>query len=210
MTTMTITPPGSSRRRRGASWMLALALASTVALSSCSGDDDPGSPAGSPAPSSASTHGVEKVATKATIHRVTGKLGHRQRRVLKKKVAHVVDRWLDAAYVDGKYPRGSFADAFPGFTPGAAADARHDRTLMSNAAIGRKVNGVEAHNRRLRIDVLAVRRRAVGVTARFVLDFDTTGRLARSERVKGLLYMTWHQHHGWKVFGYDVTRGVRP
>jgi hypothetical protein len=191
---------------------LALATVLTVGLAvgGCSGDgDDPGKPAGSTAPSGPSTHGVEEVATTATIHTVTGKLDPKARPVLKKKVEHVVDRWLDAAYVDGSYPRGSFGDAFPGFTRGAAADARHDRALMSNAAIGRRIDGVEARNRRLRIDVLAVRRRAVGVTARFVLDFDTTGRLARSERVKGLLYMTWHRDHGWQVFGYDVSRGAR-
>jgi hypothetical protein len=194
----------------GPSGVLALLLAASLALGGCSGDDDPESPAGSTAPTAPSTHGVEQVATTATIHEVTGRLDPKRRPMLKKKVAQVVDRWLDAAYVDGAYPRGSFADAFPGFTRGAAADARHDRALMSNAAIGKRIDGVRAHNRRLRIDVLAVKRRAVGVTARFVLDFETTGQVARSERVKGLLYMTWHQERGWQVFGYDVTRGVRP
>lgn len=208
---MTTPPRGARPGRRCASLMLTLALSSVLGATACTGDDpgDPGDAASSGAPSSPATHGVEEVATTATIGKVTGRLAPARREVLKEKVAAVVDGWLDAAYVTGDYPRSSFADAFPGFTRGAEADAREDLALMSNATIARKVDAVEARNRRLRIDVLAVRERAVGVTARFVLDFDTTGQRKGSERVKGLLYMTWHQDNGWQVFGYDVSRGER-
>jgi hypothetical protein len=193
--------------------MLVLTLSLALGATACTGEgDDPGGPA-QPGSSAAATdgasHGVADVATTATIGKVTGRLGHGRREHLKKKVAGVVDRWLDAAYVSGDYPRSGFPDAFPGFTKGAEADARKDLGLMSNAVIGNKVDKVEARNRRLRIDVLAVRRKAVGVTARFVLDFDMKGKLTRSERVKGQLYMTWHHDRGWKVFGYHVSRGVR-
>lgn len=189
--------------------MLVLALALLFGATGCTGDDDPSDPGSSSEASEGTSHSVEEVATTATIARVTGKLGKGGREALKEKVASVVDRWLDAAYVSGDYPRSGFAGAFPGFTKGAAADARKDVGLMSNAAIGKKIDGVDARNRRLRIDVLAVHKKAVGVTARFVLDFDTSGQLARSERVNGRLFMTWHHGKGWRVFGYDVSRGVR-
>ncbi|WP_346387843.1 hypothetical protein [Nocardioides sp.] len=187
--------------------MLTLALSPVFAATACSGDDGPADP-GSPA-TSGGAHGVEEVATKATIGKVTGRLAPARRKTLRANVKTLVDHYLDAAYVSGDYPRSEFADAFPGFTKGAESDARKDRSLMSNAAIGQHIDGVEARHRRLRIDVLAVRKKAVGVTARFVLDFDTSGERKLSERVKGLLYMTWQHHGGWKVFGYDVSRGVR-
>ena len=208
---MTTAPPGTRRRTAGASLMLVLALSSGALAAGCTDDgDDPSDPAASTGGTSAhGSHGVQEVATTATIGKVAGRLPQGRREHLKTKVEQVVYTWLDAAYVTGDYPRSDFADAFPGFTRGAELDARKDIGLMSNAAIGKKIDGVQARNRRLRIDVLAVRKHAVGVTARFVLDFDTTGRKAGSERVKGRLYMTWRQDHGWQIFGYDVSRGVR-
>lgn len=208
---MTTASPGMPRRVQRAFPMLAFTISLVFGFAACTGggDDEPGSPGSSTDPSDAATRGVEEVATTATIGEVTGRLATARRGVLKEKIAGVVDAWLDAAYITGDYPRTGFADAFPGFTKGAEADARKDVGLMSNAAIGKKIDAVKARNRRLRIDVLATHKRAVGVTARFVLDFDTTGALKRSERVKGLLYMTWHHDDGWQVFGYDVSRGER-
>ena len=54
---------------------------------------------------------------------------------------------------------------------------------------------------------LAVRGRAVGMTARFVLDFATTGELQRKVDVRGRLLLT-RTDNGWKVFGYDVNKDV--
>ena len=54
--------------------------------------------------------------------------------------------------------------------------------------------------------MLAVKRRAVGVTARFVLGMELAGEVNRAERVAGSLFLTW-QDGGWQVFGYDVERG---
>jgi hypothetical protein len=205
---MTTPPRGVPTRIAGAA--LTLVLTAVFGATACSGgDDSPADPASSGAASDG-THGAPEVATTATIGKVTGgRLTPDRREALKKNVKSIVDGWLDAAYVDGDYPRSGFVDAFPGFTKGAETDARQDLGLMSNAAIGKKIDGVDARKRRLRIDVLAVRKQAVGVTARFVLDFDTTGQRQLSERVKGLLYMTWHQDRGWQVFGYDVSRGAR-
>jgi hypothetical protein len=141
-----------------------------------------------------------------TIGRVTGTLPREARRRLAHQIGDVVDGWMDAAYVGGDYPRGDFADAWPGFTDGARDRARHDRQLMSNADIGRRIEGVEAKRRRVTVDVLAVRQRPVAVTARVLLGFRTTGDVERKVRVQGRLYLT-HGGHGWRVFGYDMTKG---
>jgi len=78
---------------------------------------------------------------------------------------------------------------------------------MSNAAIGPRIESVRAVNRTLKIDVLAVERRPVAVTARVALGLQVEGEVARRERVAGSLYLTYGDG-GWQVFGYDMTRGV--
>jgi hypothetical protein len=47
----------------------------------------------------------------------------------------------------------------------------------------------------------------VGVTARVLFAFETTGEVERAVRVQGRLYLT-RTHDGWQVFGYDVTKGA--
>jgi hypothetical protein len=59
----------------------------------------------------------------------------------------------------------------------------------------------------VRVDVLAVRTRPVGLTAHVFLSFDTSGKVERVVRVKGRLFLT-HSDRGWKVFGYDMTKGA--
>jgi hypothetical protein len=174
----------------------------TVALGACSGDDD--DPAESTPTPSATTPPVKTV---VTVGDVTGKLPRPARARLTKQVGAVVGGWMDAAYLSGDYPRRDFAGSWPGFTPGAQVEARHDRKLMSNADVGSRVDGVEAKRKAIRLDVLAVKQRPVGVTAHVALRFKTTGDVARGVRVSGRLYLT-HTEHGWRVFGYDVSKGV--
>ena len=45
------------------------------------------------------------------------------------------------------------------------------------------------------------------MTARFTLDFDTTGDLEQRQRVKGYLLLD-HEGGDWQVFGYNVIRSV--
>jgi hypothetical protein len=118
-----------------------------------------------------------------------------------------VDRWFDAAYVGGRYPREDFRDAFPGFTPGASASAHADRALMSNQPLGPRIDGVTATQRLVWVDVLPAGGRAAAATARFRLGFTTTGKTERSVVVRGRLFLT-PGPHGWKVFGYDVAKGT--
>ena len=188
--------------------LVSVLLAVALATGGCSGDQkDAAAPAAASSPASPDGSAAPaRVSTKVTLGRVTGHLRSRERDHLKSAVAHVVDGWFDAAFVGGRYPRGDFHDAFPGFTSGARSEARHDRRLMSNADIGRRIDASQATRRRLRIDVLAVHGRPVGVTARVGLDLATTGRLHKHLEVKGRLFLT-RAGDGWRVFGYDVTKG---
>ncbi len=121
-------------------------------------------------------------------------------------MAHAVDEWFDAAYVGGDYPRTDYSASWPGFTTGAKADAEDDKALMSNQDIGTEVSSVWATARRVSVDVLAVRGHAQGATARFVLKFKTDGDVQRKIEVSGRLFLT-PSPEGWRIFGYDVTKG---
>lgn len=157
-------------------------------------------------PTTAAPAEPEPLATETTIGLVEGKLSDKATTRLKSEVGSVVDAWIDAAYA-GDYPRSDFSNAYPGFSPGAAKQASRD-SLMSNAAIGDRIDTVELTKRRVRVDILAVKRRAVGITARFVLAQNVAGDVERSERIAGNLYLTY-QRGGWEVFAYDAKRGTR-
>ena len=189
-------------RRAAATTVVALAVA--AAASACSGGDggSDGEPSGSG--SSTSTHPVD---TQVTWGEVTGTLAPADRRHLATKVGQIVDGWTVAAYLGGDYPRRDFADSWPGFTRGAREEAHADRSLMSNEDIGSRIDGVEPYRSRVRIDVLAVHRRPVGVTAHVALTFGTTGEVERRVSVRGRLFLT-PTEQGWKVFAYDVTKGT--
>ena len=78
---------------------------------------------------------------------------------------------------------------------------------MSNQAIADRIDTATATNKRVRLQVLAPGGQPRGATARFVLDFSTTGELEGPRRVTGSLYLT-KQMGEWHVFGYDVLEGV--
>lgn len=193
-----------TRTRRRAALGAATVLAATLALAGCSGSDD--QPDGAATTSSASAE-PEGVATQVSFGKVAGRLPRAQREKVATDVGSVIDGWLDAAYVGGDYPRTDFADAWPGFTAGAQADARRDRDLMSNQDIGAEVDGVDVVGRALRIDVLAPKGKPAGVTAHVTLRFDTSGETSERVRVAGRLFLA-RGDQGWQVFGYDVTKGV--
>ena len=185
--------------------MLCLALGT----SACTGDEDPsGTPGESPAAPQVTDDGrTFEIETRASLGRVEGRLTRQDRRRLPGTITAVVQRWFNAAYVGGKYPRSDFRDAFPGFTPGARVEAMRDQVLMTNKWIGPRIDDVTPTVSRLRLDVLAVRKRPVGVTTRFLLKFRTEGKLARRVHVQGRLMLT-RQKSGWRIFAYDVAKGV--
>jgi hypothetical protein len=183
----------------------ALALALVMSASACSGDDEPDQDPPSPE-AGTSQEAAGPLATTVRLGKVAGRLPRAQRTRLQSGVAEVVDTWIDTAYL-GDFPRTDFADAFPAFTKGAVADARRDAALMSNEKIGSRVDEVVAVRRAVVVDALAVRRRAVAATARFVLRMELEGDLQRADRVGGRLFLTWRRGT-WRVIGYDVQREV--
>jgi hypothetical protein len=181
----------------------AASLVLVAALGACSDDDpDPDESNGS-SPAAEATPGIP---TRATIGSVKGKLKRDRREQLRKRVTAVVDTWIDAAYVAGDYPRNDFSNAFRAFSKDAAALAKRDKELMSNAGVADRVDSVTAKARRLRIDVLADRGKAAGVTARVVLLLALDGEVRRTDRIAGRLFLS-HSGSHWKVFGYDMKRG---
>jgi hypothetical protein len=200
------TPPRTARRR--APGMVAALLCLAVTATACSGgsNDSSGASGGDGTSASEGTDTPGPLTTTATLGKVAGKLPKDKRSKARKQVAQTVDQWFDAAYIDGDYPRSDFANAWPGFTTGAKADAADDEGLMSNEDIGTKISAVEATTREVTVDLLAVKGHARGATARFVLKFRTTGDVQRKIEVRGRLFLT-PVSDGWRIFGYDVTKG---
>ena len=56
----------------------------------------------------------QPVETTTKIHRVFGRLPDARRKVVRRQVGKVVDRWWDASYLGGTYPRSSFPVRLPG------------------------------------------------------------------------------------------------
>lgn len=185
---------------------VATVLAVAIALlgSACSGDEK----AAEERPEPPGADLVAQVPLEARFGVLAGKLPASRRTSIARQVGAVVDGWFEAAYLGGDYPRTDFADAFPGFTAGAARLARRDRALLSNASVGGRVEEVTVTSRTVRVDVLAPKGRVAGATARFRLDFTTEGTFARRVVVHGRLMLT-HGRTGWRVFAYDVRRSNR-
>lgn len=198
----------STRTARGTRHLVTTSAATlALVLTGCSGGEE--SPAGEPEPSQsllepsdAPTLEVEPVTTSGTL---VGRLPRKDRTRTEQAVSRATVRWLEAAYLGGKYPRRDFRDAFPGFTGGARAEARRDLGLMTNKRLAARVDTVTPTAIRVRVDLLAVKQRPVTATAHFRVSFRAEGKVRRAMRVAGRLMMT-RAKPGWRVFAYDVTR----
>lgn len=198
-------PGRTSWGRRCAGLMLVVSLS----LSACQSTSEP-----SAAPDRLSrgdaqvTLSSHPVPTRTKIHAVFGRLPDPRRKAVRRQVGEVVDRWWDAAYLGGTYPRSSFPSAFPGFTDAAEKRARADKALLTNQTQGPRVDAVIAKRREVSLDILATDRHPRSVTAHFVLRFDTDGELTRTTVVRGRLFLTF-KRGAWRIFGYDVSKGAR-
>lgn len=181
----------------GAAAAVALAL-----LTGCSDGDGPPTAGEQTPPTEAAD---ERVETDADVGKVVGKLGDPGRKQVLQEVTSVVDRWVDAAYVDGDYPRSDFGDAYPGFTKGAARLAAKQQATMSNAKVGDRVESVDVLKRSVRVDVLAPNRKPAGATARVKVVVALHGDVERRDRITGRVLLT-PAKKGWKVFGFEVRR----
>src|SRR5688500_14956023 len=102
-----------------------------IGLAACSGGDDDEDPPTVDGERSASSAPVEpEINTRVEVGAVVGNLPKKPARDVAADVAGVVDRWLDAAYVAGEYPRAKFGEAYPGFTQDAAKLAAGQPGLM--------------------------------------------------------------------------------
>ena len=200
-------PGRTSWARRCAGLMLVLTL--PLSASACRSGSDP-----SAAPERLSRNDAQvtlashPVETTSKIHRVFGRLPDKRRKAVRHQVGAVVDRWWEAAYLGGSYPRSRFPDAFPGFTDGAEKLARADKALLTNQTQGLRIDSVTAQSRKVSLDILATGRRARSVTAHMKLRFETAGEKAGTTVVRGRLFLTY-KRGAWRIFGYDVSKGAR-
>jgi hypothetical protein len=185
-------------------------LCLALGAGACSGGDEPGDPAESPSASPQQTEQAGELAieTRTTMGVVAGRLGKDQRRRTQTAVTDLVQRWFDQAYVGGEWPRRGFRAAFPGFTRGARAKAVRDVELLTNKPLAERVEEVTPTASRIHLDLLAAGGRPVAGTARFRLAFETEGKVQRNVVVSGRLMLT-RLPVGWRIFGYDVTKGDR-
>jgi hypothetical protein len=199
----------SSTRRlpRVATALTAAVLSGTLALTGCGGE--PKKPEASPSPSPVPAPTVKSTAK--LIH-VQGRFPKNRRQAAAANVAKVVDRWLQAAYVGGDYPRATStftAKSFPGFSKGAIAQAGKQMSLMSSATIAPDIDGVEVVSSDVHVDLLANNNHPVGAVARVRLVYDTTGDRESRQTVRGSLDMV-PTETSWAVFGFNITREEKP
>ena len=205
--TSSSTKPRWSTSRRVATALTAAFLTGAVALTGCGGDAE--KPAASP---SASPTPPPTVKSTAKLIHVQGKFPRSRHQAVAANVAAVVDRWLQAAYVGGDYPRATStftAKSFPGFSRGTIAQAGKQMSLMSNATIAPHIDGVEVVASDVHVDLLANNNYPVGAVARIRLVYDTTGERKARQTVRGTLDMV-PTKTSWAVFGFDITREEKP
>jgi hypothetical protein len=143
-----------------------------------------------------------------TIRKPYRKAFRKHRKALESQVGAAVDGWLDGGFVAVGYPVDSFPSAFDTFTAQAAADARRQKRLMTNWKWRHAIDGVVTTSRKVTLDVLAPKGRPAGVTARVKLAFTTTGHKKKRVTVTGRLFLAPNPHGHWRIFGYDVSKGV--
>lgn len=189
----------------------ALTLAALLNTTGCFGGDDaaPGSPSASSSAPGESVNQPEAPPADVALGTLSGRLSKTETKKAVKELGDVVLRWFDDAYLGGDYPREGFGASFRTFTTGAAAQARKDGALMSNGTRGEQIESVTTVGRQVRLDLLATGHEVVGATARVTLIFRIEGEASRTVTVKGKAFLTQGTKGGWRIFGYDMTRGAK-
>jgi len=156
------------------------------------------------------------MATVVSIGEVAGTVHQPNRQRFRREIPHLradvgkaVDAWFDGGFVGVDYPTTTFPDAFSTFTAQAKGDAQKQQNLLTTGQLGGHIDGVTTVKRAVTLDVLAPRGKAAGVTARIVLRFRTTGDVTKTVTVTGRLFLTQSPGGAWRIFGYDVAKGLR-
>lgn len=186
-----------------------VALVTVGALSGCSGDEPSGSTSGPTVAAPSGSAVPTDAGATVSVGRVTGTLERPRRVEAVDAVGTLTERWFTAAYLGEGGPPARVADAFPGFTRGAAAQAREDRDLTTNAGLPAGVDDIVGRRGDVVVDLLATGGRAQAATSRFTLVMGLLGDRERVDRVRGRLYLTPDpaRRGAWQVVGYDVQRG---
>ena len=189
----------------------ALTLAALLNTTGCFGGDDsaPSSPGTSSSVPGGSSDQPKAPPADVALGTLSGRLTKTETKQAVTELGAVVLRWFDDAYLGGDYPREGFGSSFRTFTTGAAALARKDGALMSNGTRGAQIESVTTIGRQVRLDLLATGHKVVGATARVTLIFRTEGEATRTVTVKGKVFLTQGTKGGWRIFGYDMTRGAK-
>lgn len=176
----------------------------------------PAKPAGPPAAlssqpvTSSATITAKPVRLKVLVTRVSGRLSNKQRTALQHNVGKAISTYFDAAFLSGSYPRADFHSAFASFPHGLAVQARKDRHLLTNVALGPTTQQVVPKKKAAYLSVLAPYHVAAGVSARIELRLvDERGtKPAKRIDLTGRLMLTRRKKGGWKIFGYHLSRSV--
>lgn len=202
--------PLSCLGRRAAAAAVALAL--LLGASACTGGEDRSDPDRRSESQSRTDRersvptGVRR--TSVRIGQVAGQLSAPRRKVVVRDAGRVVDRWFRRAWLDDRPERG--AAAFPGFSAGARALARGDRSVLTADVVGRKVDAVVPRTRSVVLDVLSPGGTPAAVTARFRLGLTPFVADRGQDRVvvTGRLMLTRAGDRRWQVVGYDVATAL--
>jgi hypothetical protein len=195
----------SSLLRRSAGAFVVVALAAGSAA--CTHQAKPAA-SGSPSPSASA---VPSIPLSIRVTRVSGKLSAAKTSSLQSSVGTALDRYFDEAYLGGTYPRTDFSSALSQFPANLATQARHDTTLLTNAALGGSTQSVTAKVKTAYLSVLAPHNKPAGVSARINLVYlDNRGdQPAREVTVSGRLMLTPTKSGSWRIFGYSISRSTQ-
>jgi hypothetical protein len=200
-----------SSRKASRTWagvLSSLVLGLTLAVSGCSGDDDPGdanSPSGDSSlqdPSAPPTFKVEPVVKVGTV---VGRISKKHRDSAERQISRAVMRWIDRAYLSTD--QSTVRHAFAGFSHDMKKRAFRDRAVMSNAGIS-GITQISPSSLHVTTDMLGVKGLPTGATSRIQLRYRTIGDERHHVTVGGRVSLI-HDSRGWHVISYDVHRGVR-
>jgi hypothetical protein len=199
---------GRVRRHIAATASAVVLLAATTACTSGSEDHK-----SKPEPSQTPTSAPSSAPFRVSVTHVSGKLSRAKQNTLARRVRAALSAYVDAAFLGGKYPRTAFTSSFGSFTGGAAHDARHDLSLLTNRPYGASTTSVRAVHRTAYLSVLAPKDHPAGVTAavNLVFQVDRGDRPSQRVHLKGRLLLTHGKDGGrWSIFGYDLSRWQVP
>lgn len=192
-------------------------LALLFVCSACTGDDQ-SRRAGhtappDPTPTATATGPAPRLHEHAEPYRVryrrmAGQVPRPRREHYRRVLSAPVRQWVDRAFVEGTWPRGRYRSAFLAFRPGITARAKRDGDLLTWGSTGTELSTVVPQRRRIGLSVTTVGRGVVGATARVDLRMLAVARDGSRRRatLRGDLYLTRVEGHGWKIFGYDLSR----